>query len=687
MRWLARLRMRLQMLFRRVRAGAQLDDELRFHLDQQIAENIAAGMSSDEARHAALRAFGNPTLLRERARETWSWLWFEQLIQDGRYAFRQLSHAPGFTLVAILTLMLGIGANTAIFTLMNALLLRSLPVADPGSLAHVALRMDTPNVEARNVPLNFQMIQSLQRRAHSFSGIFGWCDYDFTLKEGDTQRGYPGALVEGNAFGVLGIRPAAGRLLTPSDDQPGGGPDGWAAVISHQFWVEHFHADPSVIGRHIMLSDHSVTIVGVAPERFEGIIVTSRPDFYLPLEYEAVLRGAASMMHQPGSLWLTTMARLNPGATLAQASAEVTALFRQVIDDTLPPQVRNLPVVQHARLVVQPGRSGWSYLRLHYAQPLQLLQILVAVVLLICCANLAGLGLARASARQHEFALRAALGAARTRMLRQMLVESFLLAIPGALLGLGFAWTASRMLLRFMTDRDAAAALSTRPDTMVLSATAVCAVLCALLFGIAPAWIASRTALEPVLRRAARGSIRSEKGWLRQGFICLQVALSLTLVVVAGLLSATLVRLRTGNNGFRTQNVLFVSNDFNRLPQKGAALAQLYRQMTARMKEMPGVDAASVVEITPLRGYHNAEFSVVNGRTGSAGEAKQNVAFNVIGADYFSAMGTHMLAGRDFVNRDVDANACMISRSAADKLFPAGSPTPSVVSSVNISPL
>jgi hypothetical protein len=305
-------------------------------------------------------------------------------------------------------------------------------------------------------------------------------------------------------------------MLTPADDRPGGGPDGWATVISYQFWVQHYHADPAVVGRQVTVNDHGMTIVGVAPARFEGIIVTSRPDFYMPLEYEPVIRQpfGDSMLHRPGNLWLTPMARLKPGVTLGQASAEVSALSHLVIEDTLPPQARNLPVVQRARFAALPGRSGWSYLRQQYTRPLLLIQMLVGAVLLISCANLAGLGLARASAWQHEFALRVTLGAARTRMLRQMLVESFLLAIPGALLGLGFAWGACRMLMqRFAGDAwsTAQATLTTRPDTRVLFATAGCSILCALLFGIAPAWIASRTALEPALRRTGNGSTRSER--------------------------------------------------------------------------------------------------------------------------------------------------------------------------------
>ena len=234
MRWIEKMRTRFRMLLHRTRESERLDAELQFHLENQIAENRAAGMNAEEARQAALRTFGNPTVLREQARASWSWNWVETLAQDIRFASRQILRTPGFAVTAILTLALGIGANTAVFTLTHALLLSSLPVPHPDQLVRLAIDLHVPRADGDNSPLNVPLVDLLQKRARSFSGVFGWSVYDFVLSDGGESHGRRGAIVSGNTFQTLGIRPAAGRLLVPADDRPGGGPDGWAAVISHR---------------------------------------------------------------------------------------------------------------------------------------------------------------------------------------------------------------------------------------------------------------------------------------------------------------------------------------------------------------------------------------------------------------------------------------------------------------------
>jgi predicted permease len=669
-----KMRVWLLMLFHRKRMADRLDKELQFHLEQQIAENIASGMNPEEAEHAAVRLFGNPAVLRDQITEKWSWTWLENLRQDAGYALRQFRHSPSFVLISVLTLTLGIGANTAIFTLMNSLWLQSLPVKDPNSLVLISVQADHPSLVAQSpMPVvNLSLIESIERHTRSFSGIFGWCDYGADLLESDVTHTYPGTIVSGNIFDVLSVRPAAGRLLTAADDQPGGGPDGWAVVISHRFWVEHYAADPSVIGRHVPLNGYSVTIVGVAPENFEGIMVSSRPDFYMPLNYEPVMRQQQrdSMLRNPLSFNLTPMARLNPGITVAQASAELSAVTRQVPEEVLPAvavrQTHGLPPIH---LTALPGRSGWSFLRIRYRQPLFLMQGLVGIVLLICCANLAGLGLARAVGRTREFALRIAFGAPRPRLMRQVLIESLLLTLPGGLLGLGFAWRGCRILLRLLSDgaERFPIALSIRPDATVLTVTAGCAFFCALLCGIAPAWMLSHTAPESMLRQSANRSLQAESKWVGNSFVCTQIALSLMLVVVAGLLSTTLVKLRLGHVGFRTENISTVMMDIRARSERGTALTHIYWQMAEYLKEMPGVQNAALVTVPPLFGTVMREFSTVSP---SAQEAKQPLQFNEVGQDFFSTMEIPLLAGRDFVNSDADADTCIVSQSAAKKMFP-----------------
>ncbi|HTZ89582.1 MAG TPA: ABC transporter permease, partial [Alloacidobacterium sp.] len=636
------LRNRLRSFFRKDPLDRELEEELASHLRLAVDENIAHGMSAEEARRQALIRFGGVQQARERQREARGLPWLDEMMQDIRFATRQSARKPGFALVAILTLTLGIGANTAIFTLTHALLLSGLPVPDAGRLVRVVIHVRGGKREMNNVPLSLSMIEFVQRRADAFSGVFGWSVYDFVLKDNGVSRGRRGAVVSGNAFDVLGLHAAAGRLLSPADDQPGGGPDGWAAVISYRLWMDQYHGDPAVVGRHVTVTDHGVTIVGVAPEGFEGVIVAEHPDLYLPIEFSAALNDNEKQLHEGGMMWLTAFARLKPGVDREQAQAEVATLFPSMLDALLPPGIRHLPEVEHSTLDVDAARTGWSPLRMEYTKPLLLLQVLVGVVLLICCANLSGLFLARASARQQEFAIRGALGAGRRRLMRQLLVESMMLAVPGALLGVGLAWLAGPWMLRGIANPRAQVSLSTRPDFAVLAITAACACLCALLFGMAPAWAASRTNFETALR-STRSRISGGTALARRLFIPFQVALSLALVVVAALLGATVVHLRTEDSGFRMQNVIFYYADFGRLQQRGVDLLTLYRRIMMRMEEKPGVDAASVTDILPYYGWidrdsFTAAADALHSKTMDADVSE-------IGAHYFAALGTRILAG------------------------------------------
>jgi predicted permease len=666
MDWLRTLLSRCTSFFVAKKLDGELDEELGSHIEFAIQENLSRGMSDEDARITALRQFGGLTQIKENYRLRRGLPIFDTLGQDFRLAIRQMVRAPGFAAVAILILALGIGANTAVFTLTHALLLSTLPVHDPGELVRLAIDLSATQTNSHDAPLNLPMIGAIQKQSHSFHDIFGWCVYDFPFKDGSINSGIHGAVVSGNAFEALGMLPAAGRLLTPADDQPGGGPDGLAAVISHRIWEERYHADRSVVGRHITVTDHSVTIVGVAPAGFEGVIVAEHPDIYLPLEFQAVLYGEAAN-HDGGNLWLQTFARLNQGVSLEHAASEMNTLFPSIVKATVPPALLHLPVIQKARFEVKPARTGWSKLRSQYTEPLLLLQLMVAAVLVICCANLSGLFLARATARRQEFAIRGALGAGRKRLMRQIFIECLLLALPGALLGVGLAWATGPWVLHLLGNAEAESALSMRPNLAVLSVSVTCAILCALLFGMAPAWTASQTHVESALRSThPPASTRGAR--LRNLFVPLQVALSLTLVVVAALLGATVTRLLNEDSGYRTGNVFFILTDFLRIPQKGDALVALYRRMATRMEEFPGVEQTSVAAITPLLGFRWTDEFVAteNAQHNQPIETMENV----IGAHYFTALGIPIVSGRDLQNSDSDRASCVVSQAAAHLYFP-----------------
>jgi predicted permease len=666
MDWLRTLFSRCVAFFGRKRLDEELDEELLSHIELSIEENLRHGMTKDAARRAASLKFGGITQVKETYRLQRGLPFLDVLVQDVCFAVRQIRRAPGFATVAIVTLALGIGANTAVFTLTHALLLRILPIRDPGELVRLAIDLSATEANGHNAPLNLPLIEAIEKQSRSFHDVFAWCVYDFPFKDGIVNGGIHGAIVSGNAFASLGIHSAAGRLLTPADDEPGGGPDGLAAVISYRAWIERYHADPTVIGRHVSVTDHEATIVGVAPAGFEGVIVAEHPDIYLPLEFQAVLYGQPTK-HDGGRLWLDSFARLNPGVSRAQAEAEMNTLFPSILDTTVPAPIRHLPVLEHARFQVKPARTGWSKLRSTYTQPLLVLQLMVATVLLICCANLSGLFLARASARQQEFAIRGALGADRLRLMRQLLVECLMLALPGALLGVWLAWMAGPGILHMLGNAEAEQAISMRPNLTVLSVTIACAIFCALLFGMAPAWTASHTNADGVLRNSHPRVPVAGSG-TRNFFVPVQLALSLTLVVVAGLLGTTIARLLAEDSGYRTNNVIFVLTDFLRVPEKGEALVSLYRRMAARIEEFPGVEEASVAAISPFTGERWTQDFIA---TGNAQHSQPAEAMeNVIAAHYFSSVGIPILAGRDLRINDSDRNSCVVNQAAARLYFP-----------------
>jgi putative ABC transport system permease protein len=659
---------RFAAFFRGRALDRELDEELQTHLDLATEENLERGLPPDEARAAALRSFGGVLRTKEDYVRQRGLPFLDVFGQDFGYALRQLANAPAFTLTAVVTLALGIGANTAVFSLLHAVLLRSLPVSHPEELARIVIAdPGSDNPWNQNVGLSWQMVEELRAQQRSFTDISAWNGTAFSMRdEQGTLRLYSGALVSGNGFSVLGVRPLLGRLLVPSDDVAGGPPQGWPVVLSYGFWQDRFRGDPGVVGRAITVSDAPVTIVGVLPAGFEGVTTGFAPKMYMPIQFMAVIYGAEDL-NNPLNLGFVALARLKPGVSLREAHAEIGSRRKALFEARLPPEFLTMPEVQRSVLLVKPGHNGWTFLRVQFLRPLMMLQGLVGIVLVLCCVNLAGLLLAKTYGRQHEFAVRAAIGAGRFRLFRQYLTESFLLAGLGSALGVLLAWMGSRLIVGFMTTAGAQEGISLQPDRSVLFTTGALAVVATLLFGTLPALFAARS--DPGALMKSRATVGRGRGVAGRAFVPVQIGLSLLLVVAAGLFVESLKRTRTGPMGFNPEGILIVTANFQHLPAKGDAMVDLYQKMTERLEQQPGMQSAAVTWFTPMTGDSaTAAFAAV----GHGPEPPQDprTAYNYVGPGYFQTLQIRRLAGREFQNSDRDQTVCILNRSAAAFFFP-----------------
>ncbi|HXX22704.1 MAG TPA: ABC transporter permease, partial [Terriglobia bacterium] len=427
---------------RRKRMMEALDQDIRDFIERETQENIERGMPREEARYAALRKFGNATRVKEETREVWSFVWLEQLWQDIRFGLRMLAKSPGFTTVAVLTLALGIGANTAIFSLINTLILRALPVRNPEQL--VAIATVSPDAANGKDRLSLPMFEEIVRHQQVFSSLFAWGGGGMIDYEANGVK-YAGAVdtVSGDYFSTLGVQPFAGRLLGPSDVGLESGSPAPVAVISYACWQRRYNSDPAVVGKRIRANDHPLTIIGVAPKGFTGLGIEAGPDAFLPIGFSG-----ATTFRQPESLSLDVVGRLKMGVSLEKARADLVSLWPAIQTATVPPHYQGERQARFfaRRINVESIATGNSYLRRDFGFQLEVLMGVVGLVLLICCLNLANLTLARAVAREHEIGIRTALGASGWRLARQLITEGVMLSGAGALLGLAFAFWTSRML-------------------------------------------------------------------------------------------------------------------------------------------------------------------------------------------------------------------------------------------------
>jgi len=605
------------------------------------------------------------------------------MFQDIRYGIRMLLKKPGFTLIAVLSLALGIGANTAIFSLLDAVLLKSLPVNKPEQLVLFGKGQDaglTNGFPDQSWDLfSYPFYREAQQRTDVFSGVAGvlslpWTVHGFVNASGDIER-MQVQLVSGTYFPVLGVNATLGRVLTETDDQNQGGHP--VAVVSYAWWQKRLGGDPSAIGKAVKVDNIDYTIVGVAPKEFFGTTVGNAPDLWIPLAMEKQLPPAHwDGRNDPAAQSLYLIARLKEGVKAEQASPAINLLYKQwlgTLESRLPAEKKQQNI-QKASIELTPATRGLSSLREQFSLSLKVLMGVVALVLLIASANVANLLLAHGAARSREFALRMAVGAGRLRLVRQLFTESALLVLLGALAGVAFAWWGSRLLLLMASDGPDALAVDVTPNLRILGFTIAVSVLCAVVFGVAPALRASR--IEPNTSLKGGKTSNALRNPLGKAFVVAQVALSLLLLVGAGLFVRTLINLQSIPSGFNQENAVLLQVDTSAAGYQNddSKIPALLREVEDKAKTVPGVQAASFAFIVFNQGFwtsraHSRGDNIPEGQS-------RTLRNNTVGSDFFAAMGIPLVQGRSFGPQDTEKSqkVAVVSESMARRFFPGGSP-------------
>jgi predicted permease len=590
-------------------------------------------------------------------------------MRDIRDAVRALSAAPVVSAIAILSLALGIGANTAIFSIVDSLLLRSLPVHEPHRLAVVGYQ------SRGNQSWTNPIWEEVRARETIFDGVMAWWNTRFNLSAGGETDMVDGIWASGRFFDVLGVRPMLGRTLTPDDDRRGGGPDGPVAVIGYSFWQRRFGGAADIVGRTLTVDRVPFTIVGVTGPEFFGADVGRTFDVAIPIGAEPLVRGAESWLDRRSTWWLNIMARLKPGQTIESATAALQGIQPQIRQATVPEHYREQDRARYLQepLALHAAATGRSSLRATYQRPLVTIMVVVGLVLLIACANIANLMLARGAARRHELSVRRALGASRMRIARQLLAEGLLLAGCGAGLGLAFAVWGSRLLVRQLSTSTTFVFLDVGLDWRVLGFTAAVAVGTALLFGTVPALRAARVQPGDALKEHGR-TVAGEGGFgLGSALVVAQVALSLVLVAAAGLFLRTFGSLATLDLGFDKDPVLVATVSAQPLKLEPADRARLFERLREAAAGVPGVAFASVSSVTPVSGA-SWQFTVdaIDGVPVPGGDDGRSVYVNLVSRDWFATYGTRLIAGRDFAAADATGPGVAIVNEAFARKFTNG---------------
>ena len=645
-----------------------LDRELAFHVDELTDRLAAGGMSRADARAEAHRRFGNRTAQQERTRDAGIFPWLDSAAADVRYALRAIRVNPMFALVVVLSLGLGIGANTAIFTLIDAVVLRSLPVSHPEELVKLAMG---PRADEFTNPL----YEAIRDRQTAFSGAFAFGNRRANLATGGVARNVDVDYVSGAYFGTLGVPTAAGRLLAPRDDARGCAP---VAVLSDAFWRSEYGGDPGVVGRNLSLDGHPFEIVGVAGAGFTGLDVGRATQVFAPICSEPVVSGNAGDLDERAMWWLNVMARLKTGTALAAANASLAAISKPVFEASVSPDWPDEAQAGFLKntLSAEPSATGFSELRAQYQQALWILMLVVGVVLLIACANVANLLLARATARQREMAIRLAIGAGRARLVRQLLTESVILSSLGAAVGVLFARWGCQFLVGLLSSATSSVGLDLSMDARVLGFTVAVAVVTGVLFGLAPAVRAARVDPQSAMKSGGRGSTDGRSRLtVAKLLVTSQVALSLVLVMAAGLLVGTFQRMASIDPGFRPRGILLVRMDYATGQDTPEQRVDAPRRVLDAIRATAGVRSAATSLITPISGMGWNGLVKADGFVPKKARDDM-VYFNAVSDGYFATMATKLIAGRDVRPQDgaTGAKVAVINETMAKKFFPGRSP-------------
>jgi predicted permease len=681
---------RLRALFRRESVEAELDEELRAHLEHQVEKYVRSGLPVEAARRRARLELGGLDQVKEECRDARGVNFIEHLVQDLRYGVRVLVKSPGLTATIVLSLALGIGANTAIFSLINAVLLKTLPIQDPQELAllewsshgwadgligNVAGDMDRDKAGRMTSPsFTYALYEETRTHAAVFSSVLALAGNgsDVNLGYQGTPERADGELVSGTFFSTLGVEPTLGRAITPDDDRFDASP---VAVISYGYWERRFGRDARVVGRKITVNAVPFTIVGVGPPEFYGVQPGRAVDVWLPLHTQPQVEpswsrqgwnGAGAppggaLFTTRGNWWLVIIGRLKPGVTFQHARPELEILLQHGIAPDIKASTKP-ETIPH--LDISAASKGLNDLRDQFSKPLFILMAIVGLVLLIACANVTNMLLARASTRQREIAVRLAIGAGRRRLIRQLLTESMLLAVVGGLIGLLFAFWGTHVLMAFMSSGRDPVVLSVTPDLRVLGFTAGVSVLTGILFGLSPALRATRMDLTPSLKESgdrlpsasrARGRMRLGLG---KALVIVQVGLSLLLLVGAGLFVRTLANLENVNPGFDPHNLLLFGIDPTQGGYKGERLANFYHELTRQLAALPGVRSVSASYNTLVGGGGNAVMTHILGPTPKPAQNGKGffTALDTVGPGFFETLHLPLVLGRGISEGDTEAS-------------------------------